>query len=101
MPSDGIQPTSHFSVDTACGVRSAPDFVASKPAQPRMIKPAPAAIAPAPLVICPCKDKYRDRKSTRLNQSLMRLSNAVFCLKKKKKIKKKHKTDYINFTSVL
>src|SRR3546814_1413275 len=29
-----------------------------------------------------------DRKSTRLNQSLMRISYAVFCLKKKKKKKK-------------
>src|SRR3546814_1026733 len=31
----------------------------------------------------------QDRKSTRLNQSLMRISYAVFCLKKKKKQKKK------------
>src|SRR5690554_7003877 len=31
----------------------------------------------------------RDRKSTRLNSSHVRISYAVFCLKKKKKIKKK------------
>src|SRR5438874_6736367 len=32
---------------------------------------------------------YRDRKSTRLNSSHVEISYAVFCLKKKKKIKKK------------
>src|SRR5690242_20940979 len=32
---------------------------------------------------------YRDRKSTRLNSSHMSISYAVFCLKKKKKNKKK------------
>src|SRR3546814_9294804 len=38
----------------------------------------------------------RDRKSTRLNsQSLMRISYAVFCLKKKKNIK--HKNENIIF----
>src|SRR6266498_4695051 len=31
---------------------------------------------------------YRDRKSTRLNSSHVRISYAVFCLKKKKKNKK-------------
>src|SRR5690554_7473730 len=34
--------------------------------------------------------KFIDRKSTRLNSSHVRISYAVFCLKKKKK-KKKHK----------
>src|SRR5215813_14576879 len=33
----------------------------------------------------------RDRKSTRLNSSHVRISYAVFCLKKKKKQKKKKK----------
>src|SRR5436305_5864711 len=33
----------------------------------------------------------RDRKSTRLNSSHVRISYAVFCLKKKKKTKKKKK----------
>src|SRR5690554_7786978 len=32
--------------------------------------------------------KVRDRKSTRLNSSHVRISYAVFCLKKKKKIKR-------------
>src|SRR5690554_7196903 len=40
-------------------------------------------------------DRYlitrRDRKSTRLNSSHVRISYAVFCLKKKKKIKKKNR----------
>src|SRR5690554_6976686 len=34
--------------------------------------------------------KYADRKSTRLNSSHVRISYAVFCLKKKKKKKKKN-----------
>src|SRR5436309_4515496 len=34
-------------------------------------------------------DQVRDRKSTRLNSSHVKISYAVFCLKKKKKIKKK------------
>src|SRR5205085_6070024 len=33
-------------------------------------------------------EKVRDRKSTRLNSSHSQISYAVFCLKKKKKIKK-------------
>src|SRR5690554_7060319 len=33
----------------------------------------------------PLFDKYKDRKSTRLNSSHVRISYAVFCLKKKKK----------------
>src|SRR3712207_7845810 len=36
----------------------------------------------------------RDRKSTRLNSSHANISYAVFCLKKKKKIKSKHKKEY-------
>src|SRR5690554_7455042 len=38
-----------------------------------------------------------DRKSTRLNSSHVRISYAVFCLKKKKKKKKKHQI-HINKT---
>src|SRR5205085_10950721 len=34
---------------------------------------------------------FSDRKSTRLNSSHSQISYAVFCLKKKKKIKKKYK----------
>src|SRR5690349_23398748 len=36
--------------------------------------------------------RRRDRKSTRLNSSHVEISYAVFCLKKKKKSRKKHKT---------
>src|SRR5947209_9735762 len=36
---------------------------------------------------CPSLDRTRDRKSTRLNSSHANISYAVFCLKKKKKIK--------------
>src|SRR5690554_7371426 len=39
-------------------------------------------------------DSILDRKSTRLNSSHVRISYAVFCLKKKKKKKKKH-TKYL------
>src|SRR5689334_23862750 len=35
----------------------------------------------------PCAIRLRDRKSTRLNSSHSSISYAVFCLKKKKKIK--------------
>src|SRR5690554_763178 len=37
------------------------------------------------------KYNAQDRKSTRLNSSHVRISYAVFCLKKKKKKKNKHK----------
>src|SRR5690554_7495677 len=36
------------------------------------------------------KEAIKDRKSTRLNSSHVRISYAVFCLKKKKKKKKKN-----------
>src|SRR3989449_3049033 len=38
-------------------------------------------------VIMPLKEKYADRKSTRLNSSHGYISYAVFCLKKKKEKK--------------
>src|SRR5205814_10387716 len=41
-----------------------------------------------------------DRKSTRLNSSHLGISYAVFCLKKKKKIKKQKKTKTINNTHI-
>src|SRR5207249_10355779 len=40
-------------------------------------------------VISPMRDSQGDRKSTRLNSSHVSISYAVFCLKKKKKIRKK------------
>src|SRR5690554_7422414 len=41
------------------------------------------------VVALPIKEANEDRKSTRLNSSHVRISYAVFCLKKKKKKKKK------------
>src|SRR5690554_7122389 len=38
-------------------------------------------------------DSLEDRKSTRLNSSHVRISYAVFCLKKKKKNKKRNNTN--------
>src|SRR5438874_10136399 len=43
--------------------------------------------------------RRKDRKSTRLNSSHVEISYAVFCLKKKKKIKKKTKATRVNGTS--
>src|SRR5690606_39304578 len=46
-----------------------------------------------PVVLLPlhfrCKSDQKDRKSTRLNSSHVKISYAVFCLKKKKKKKNK------------
>src|SRR2546426_4352796 len=39
---------------------------------------------------CGIRSSRRDRKSTRLNSSHLVISYAVFCLKKKKKIKSNH-----------
>src|SRR2546430_4682055 len=41
----------------------------------------------------------RDRKSTRLNSSHSQISYAVFCLKKKKKVRIKSSSDYTGITS--
>src|SRR3989442_4233145 len=42
--------------------------------------------------ISPAQFKNRDRKSTRLNSSHVRISYAVFCLKKKKTVTRRHPT---------
>src|SRR5258708_11524767 len=42
-----------------------------------------------------CRASPIDRKSTRLNSSHQIISYAVFCLKKKKKIRYREKDDYI------
>src|SRR3989442_1798599 len=39
-----------------------------------------------------CRSSSRDRKSTRLNSSHVRISYAVFCLKKKKRLYAAHLT---------
>src|SRR5207302_9211835 len=44
--------------------------------------------------------KRQDRKSTRLNSSHVKISYAVFCLKKKKKKKKTNKTQKSNITTI-
>src|SRR5215813_15217119 len=66
------------------------DDPALRPGGPDRLRRPPAADGPRP--------RPRDRKSTRLNSSHVRISYAVFCLKKKKKthpvfffIKKKKK----------
>src|SRR2546430_5938746 len=43
-------------------------------------------------------NQFQDRKSTRLNSSHSQISYAVFCLKKKKKTKKKYmyRKEYVN-----
>src|SRR3712207_7748917 len=49
--------------------------------------PLPAPGAPPQRELRPAHNGYKDRKSTRLNSSHANISYAVFCLKKKKKIK--------------
>src|SRR5690606_40871750 len=44
------------------------------------------------LVAAQRRDEVADRKSTRLNSSHVKISYAVFCLKKKKKMKNKKRT---------
>src|SRR5258708_18782365 len=45
-------------------------------------------VSPVPVPSIPWTEHSRDRKSTRLNSSHQIISYAVFCLKKKKKIKR-------------
>src|SRR5436305_9892683 len=58
-------------------------------AAPARTRPPDTAAAPAsiarPCTPAPARPIARDRKSTRLNSSHVRISYAVFCLKKKKK----------------
>src|SRR5258708_17811004 len=44
------------------------------------------------VIVCAIMNKFRDRKSTRLNSSHQIISYAVFCLKKKKRNIYNHKT---------
>src|SRR5690606_40772111 len=44
--------------------------------------------SPFPGLVLENEGRFEDRKSTRLNSSHVKISYAVFCLKKKKKIKK-------------
>src|SRR5436305_11177749 len=54
---------------------------------------APSSVAARHSHGAPSRAAREDRKSTRLNSSHVRISYAVFCLKKKKK-KKHHTTNY-------
>src|SRR5438034_7802815 len=62
-------------------------FCSSRKARALRFEPT---VLPGVLVIEP---DVQDRKSTRLNSSHTVISYAVFCLKKKNKIKKKHNTN--------
>src|SRR2546422_8489950 len=70
--------------------------VVPHPPEPRVLgRPSRLPLAPVPE---PDRGKGQDRKSTRLNSSHGYISYAVFCLKKKKKIKytekMRHKNKY-------
>src|SRR6266498_5949246 len=60
-------------------------FVGSPRRRPRCCPSSPPQIWFAPCPVSTCQSSWRDRKSTRLNSSHVRISYAVFCLKKKKK----------------
>src|SRR5690554_7406604 len=62
-------------------------FVALQPALQTQ-QPAQPGVGVAPGSAGLPGEALRDRKSTRLNSSHVRISYAVFCLKKKKKISK-------------
>src|SRR5690606_41018592 len=64
--------TCGMSMDTGC-----PSIAASA-----SIPPTPQPSTPSPLTIVVC-ESVPDRKSTRLNSSHVKISYAVFCLKKK------------------
>src|SRR5690606_42046059 len=51
----------------------------------RTLRGATATRRAGPGIGCPSENHAQDRKSTRLNSSHVKISYAVFCLKKKKK----------------
>src|SRR5690606_41765224 len=53
-----------------------------------VMRPSCAATAPRSMPASRASARAADRKSTRLNSSHVKISYAVFCLKKKKKINK-------------
>src|SRR5690606_41052410 len=63
-------------LDRTLGVRAHPDGPAGTRLRPSAHAPAPAGCAR------PLRGRHRDRKSTRLNSSHVKISYAVFCLKK-------------------
>src|SRR5690554_7611084 len=68
---------------------SGPPALAQAVALPQLVRVAPPALPteapPEPEPEPEVKPQVADRKSTRLNSSHVRISYAVFCLKKKKK----------------
>src|SRR5690606_41551408 len=55
------------------------------PAASQPSQPSTAATPRAAITKIGCAARWRDRKSTRLNSSHVKISYAVFCLKKKKR----------------
>src|SRR5690554_7595662 len=78
------------SIDDECdqaSVNSAPDhyqMTTINEAIRKLIRALPA-VSYVGYTATPFANVFRDRKSTRLNSSHVRISYAVFCLKKKKK----------------
>src|SRR3712207_8185637 len=76
------------------------DFPGSRPSPSGLVLAPPAAAqADCPAAYTDAADKHRvhqDRKSTRLNSSHANISYAVFCLKKKKKVRKTLRTRKIS-----
>src|SRR5437879_10630074 len=78
------------SSDLAHGVSHVPKY--ALPKSPRRPRPELRAVAlpsnvPLSRAIFKLNSAWKDRKSTRLNSSHRCISYAVFCLKKKKKLK--------------
>src|SRR2546430_3891079 len=81
--SDDVQP-GHFGIRAQALGRDGrliDDFVFNQTGRVLHVRNAPSPGATASLAIA------RDRKSTRLNSSHSQISYAVFCLKKKKRLK--------------
>src|SRR5690606_41732243 len=60
------------------------------PGPDRCRRPVPVQHQPPVARACRAVRAQQDRKSTRLNSSHVKISYAVFCLKKKKKLKEKN-----------
>src|SRR3546814_6287413 len=73
------------------------DFEAPQPAPPSAPEPPPAPVAetPAAPAHAPAHGQARSEEHTSELQSLMRISYAVFCLKKKKKKRNKESVEQL------
>src|SRR3989442_6388495 len=76
----------------SCSPNSAENFLLSAASENRVLAPHSwQRVALIPTSATRCHEcGARDRKSTRLNSSHVRISYAVFCLKKKKKMRSKY-----------